>query len=321
MTTAERIKFSSAWMDQILGEAPSRSVSRMLLSREPFAVTDSHLGGTPYVPRDKDLPTNEDGEQLWLCAQINFAQVPPLEGFPREGMLQIFLPDWDMDGGFGLISNEATEQIEWRAVWYDTVDESVTEEECRAKMAVPWEEASKERMLRPPHKFDLEEIAKGNKNLWRAPDVPLKVTFAPVEQEPVFNEDEDDFDGRFQAIAERELPGEDWIDFHPRRMIRGTETEAERAEIDALRLRLEPAGGCKLGGTPLFLQDDPREYDPELEEWSILLLQLDDDSLRLPGLGDMDLYLGGCGTMNFLIRPEDLSRRDVSRVLAQWSCT
>ena len=321
MTNTERIRACREIMDQILGEAPSRPVCRMELSREPFAVTDSHLGGTPYVPRGGEIPTNEDGNQLWLCAQINFAQAPPLEGFPREGMLQIFLPDWDLDGGFGVISGGPTEQLQWRAVWHETVDETVTEEECRAKMSVLWEEASKERMLRPPHKFDLEAIAKGNTNLWRAPDVPLKVRFAPVEQEPIFDEDEDDFDGQFMALAQARLPGEDWKKLHPRRMFSGMETPEEEAEIDALRLRLEPAGGCKLGGTPLFLQDDPREYEEGLEEWSILLLQLDDDSLRLSGLGDMDLYLGGCGTMNFLIRPEDLKKRDFSNVLAQWSCT
>ena len=305
----------------MLGASPSRPVCRMELSREPFAVTDSHLGGTPYVPRGGEIPTSEDGNQLWLCAQINFAQVPPLEGFPREGMLQIFLPDWDLDGGFGLISGRSIEQLEWRAVWHEAVDETVTEEECRAKMAVPWEEATKERMPRPPHKVDLEDITKGNLDLWRAPNVPLKVRFAPVEQEPIFDEDEDDFDGRFAALAEVRLPGMDVKKLHPRRMFSGTETEEERAEIAALRLRLEPAGGCKLGGTPLFLQCDPREYEDGLEEWSILLLQLDDDTLRLSGSWNMELYLGGCGTMNFLIRPEDLKNRDFSNVLAQWSCT
>ena len=35
----------------------------------------------------------------------------------------------------------------------------------------------------------------------------------------------------------------------------------------------------------------------------------------------MDLYLGGFGSLNLLIRAEDLKNRDFSRVLAQWACT
>ena len=36
--------------------------------------------------------------------------------------------------------------------------------------------------------------------------------------------------------------------------------------------------------------------------------------------GDIELSLNG-GTLNFVIRPEDLKKRDFSQVLAQWACT
>ena len=63
------------------------------------------------------------------------------------------------------------------------MDGAVTMEECEAKMAVPWAEASKKNMPRPPHQFDLKEIEDGDIDLWRCPNVPLKVDFLPVEQE------------------------------------------------------------------------------------------------------------------------------------------
>ena len=57
--------------------------------------------------------------------------------------------------------------------------------------------------------------------------------------------------------------------------------------------------------------------------WDTLLFQLDDDASDFPAgdIGDMDLYLGGNGSLNLLIRSEDLKNRDFSRVLAQWACT
>ena len=120
-------------MDQVQRES-LRPVCRLRLSREPFGVTDSHLGGVPYVPREGQIPTDEDGNQLWLCAQINFAQMPHLDGFPDRGIFQLFASDFDADGGFGFYAGNCDEQNGWRAVYYEEVDGTVTEAECAAKM-------------------------------------------------------------------------------------------------------------------------------------------------------------------------------------------
>lgn len=52
---------------------------------------NSKLGGLPYWPQEQPLPRDRDGEALALLIQINFAELPPLEGFPRGGILQLFL--------------------------------------------------------------------------------------------------------------------------------------------------------------------------------------------------------------------------------------
>ena len=90
MTNMEKIQLCQEIVDQIQAES-GRPVCRLHLSREPFGVADSHLGGVPYVPRGGQIPTDGDGNQLWLCAQINFSQMPRLEGFPDKGLLQFFL--------------------------------------------------------------------------------------------------------------------------------------------------------------------------------------------------------------------------------------
>ena len=126
--------------------------------------------------------------------------------------------------------------------------------------------------------------------------------------------------------------------------VRELEGEEKREALDRLEKQTQ-RGGCKIGGHPRYYQCDPREnpYRGMSEEslkqysispeqvrqalaptaWDTLLFQLDDDDCDYPAgdIGDMDLYLGGFGSLNLLIRAEDLKNRDFSRVLAQWACT
>ena len=287
------------------------------------------------------IPTDEDGSQLWLCAQINFAQMPQMEDFPESGILQIFLSDWGIDD-FGLCGEddgEGTPQDDWKIAYYPEVDETVTMEECEAKMAVPWAEASKKNMPRPPHQFDLQEIENGDIDLWRCPNVPLNMTFLPVEQEGVGDE-EYLFGELFAAALKARLPDANPREFMPLY----AEAPEEQEPVDQLEKQMQ-CGGCKIGGHPRYYQSDPREnpyqgmteeslkkynISPEavqkalaLTAWDTLLFQLDDDDCDYPAgdIEDMDLYLGGFGSLNLLIRAEDLKNRDFSRVLAQWACT
>ena len=58
----------------------------------------SKFGGLPYLPKGLEYPKAANGKYLFLLAQINFAEVPPLEGFPTQGILQFFLGDDDSLG-------------------------------------------------------------------------------------------------------------------------------------------------------------------------------------------------------------------------------
>ncbi len=66
-------------------EISKRPVCYLQFSQESFGITDSHLGGIPYLPHDEGVSCGDNGQMLWLCAQINFAQMPSIEGFPKEG--------------------------------------------------------------------------------------------------------------------------------------------------------------------------------------------------------------------------------------------
>ena len=316
MTNLEKIQLCQEIVNQIQ-EQSKRPACYLEFSKEPFGIADSHLGGVPYVPRNGEIPTDEKGSQLWLCAQINFAQMPHLDGFPDRGIFQLFASDFDADGGFGFYAGECEEQSGWKAVYYEEVDSSVSEAECAAKMAVPWEEASKKNMPRPAHKFDLKDIEEGRAELWRIPAHPLKISFRPVVQD-VIGDNDFRFDDLFAAELERRLPGADPEEFMPYEL--RDETDEERETLRRVRDQIE-SGGCKLGGYAYFEQYDIREDDEERAAWDILLFQLRDDFTDFPAgeFPEMDLYLGGFGALNILIRPEDLKNRDFSQVLGYWA--
>lgn len=316
MTNLEKIQLCQEIVNQIQ-EQSKRPACYLEFSKEPFGIADSHLGGVPYVPRNGEIPTDEKGSQLWLCAQINFAQMPHLDGFPDRGIFQLFASDFDADGGFGFYDGECEEQNSWRVVYYEEVDGTVTEAECQAKMAVPWEEASKKNMPRPAHKFDWKDIEEGRADLWRIPAHPLKISFRPVVQD-VIGDNDFRFDDLFAAELERRLPGADPEEFMPYEL--RDETDEERETLRRVRDQIE-SGGCKLGGYAYFEQYDIREDDEERAAWDILLFQLRDDFTDFPAgeFPEMDLYLGGFGALNILIRPEDLKNRDFSQVLGYWA--
>ena len=319
MTNMEKIRLCGEIVDQIQKES-RRPLCRLEYAPEPFAFTGSHLGGTPYLPHDASYPMGADGQPLWLCAQIDFSKMPPLPDFPTQGLLQIYLSDWRYDGGFGLCSGDGLTQDQWRICYWPEIDGTVTEADCRAKMPIPWEEASIENMGRPLNQLDKQSIQYAKKygkkfpgakdlSLWRTPDEPLALTFLPAEAEGVSYTDFR-FEKAFAAALAARLPDADPEDLMPYEL--EGETPAEREALRAIYGKIA-LGGCKIGGYPEFAQDDPRAYGEDRTAWEILLLQLSDD-------GGADLQLNG-GTLNFLIRPQDLRARDFSQVLAQWACT
>ncbi|WP_334079177.1 YwqG family protein [Microbulbifer sp. M83] len=73
------------------------------------------------------------------------------------------------------------------------------------------------------------------------------------------------------------------------------------------------ADGSRIGGYANFTQDDPREGETE-NAWP-LLFQMDSESRE-----GVEILWGDAGVGNFFIRPQDLARRDFSRVWYNWDC-
>ena len=82
---------------------------------------DSKIGGFPYLPKSAAFPTDQDGNQLLFLAQINFSQVPELDGFPSKGLLQFYIND---DEDFGMDYDNLENQDRFRVIYFEELDEN-----------------------------------------------------------------------------------------------------------------------------------------------------------------------------------------------------
>lgn len=304
-----KIQLSQQIVDQIQADH-LRPACYLEFSSEPYGVLDSHFGGVPYVPRDGAIPTGEGGEQLWLCAQINFAQLTPLEGFPDQGIFQLFLSDRCLEREFCSYHCGADQKEKWRVVFHPEPDETVTLEECRAKMEAP--------QSNPLDRSDKRPAGGSRRSSVRwVPKRPMRIHFGPVEPDRVGHRDYH-FDLWCAQELERRLPGADWDSLSPKALTaRNQEDGAALSRLlDQISVR-----GSKLGGYTCFgAQRDIRQKEA-WRPWDTLLFQLDDNVLGYLGEPDPEptRHLTGAGTLNLFIRPEDLQNRDFSCVLGCWS--
>ncbi|SCU77287.1 LAME_0A00496g1_1 [Lachancea meyersii CBS 8951] len=80
-------------------------------------IFDSKFGGNPYFPIDSEYPRDADGFPMKLLAQLNFEQIPHLDGYPTSGILQFYLST--KDGCFGFDYGGKVEHKNYRILFFD----------------------------------------------------------------------------------------------------------------------------------------------------------------------------------------------------------
>ncbi|SDI05012.1 Uncharacterized protein YwqG [Vibrio xiamenensis] len=71
-------------------------------------IWSSKFGGKPYWPKNMSYPETESGNKLILIAQLNFEELPQLEGFPHTGILQFFIAN---NQYYGMDIDRSVEEI------------------------------------------------------------------------------------------------------------------------------------------------------------------------------------------------------------------
>lgn len=250
----------------------------------PLPLTASKFGGLPYWERTNEYPKSENGEPLYLLAQINFADVPHLPDFPERGLLQIFV---QADETWGLDFKDE-KQKNWRIVYHKTISSimAMSEADLRA-MGVKSSSDEKDEGEYLP--FEKEYALSFEKQL----------TF-------VHPNCDDQFDDTVQAIAEElgfpvfDGGALDWF---------------EEDDYNAFCVG-EDYAQHQLGGFPNFTQNDVRRVG------DVLLFQMDSEMGKGEDgkSKSWEILWGDCGIANFFISREDLRNRDFSNVLYNWDC-
>jgi len=240
-------------------------------------IFDSKVGGLPYWDPAKTYPTDSNGKKMYLLAQINFDQDKAESPLPQSGMLQFFIGGEEM---YGLDLDHPTEQKDWRIVYHEKVDASVTAEAVEA-MGIPSNNGD-EGVDSPVFRSCAFRLVK--KETWLTPDNWERFDELTLEVA-------EDLFGETDAESADEVFGED--------------------QYALLEEEYFYSENSQLLGHPFFTQEDVRE---EGSRYNTLLFQLDSETV------DDVVMWGDSGVGNFFINVEDLKNLDFSNVLYNWDC-
>ncbi len=294
-------------LDEIIkridSEMPPKPIIRLIPKPEKTGITDSKFGGVPYLPKDFPYPMRKGRNEdipLKLLVQLNFGELPHIEGFPEKGILQIFCAA-DDDYCIGMNFDNSTVQNGFRVLYHENFD---------------------------PHSFvppvDMPEIDFDEGMFPFKGEYSLKAEIAesiPTADDFFF------YRKLFKYCAE--ACGKDEKNFRTFKEIEDTgfkdvynKTVAERRTVC-----------CCIGGYPAFEQDDPR-FSESMDKFDTLLFQMPSIFFTKDGRAigndehipyketdsENEIMWGDMGIANFFITSEKLKNRDFSEILYYWSC-
>ncbi|MBO0812869.1 MAG: DUF1963 domain-containing protein [Microlunatus sp.] len=236
-------------VQQVLAAA-ARPCSALHIGGPATDPTQSFLTGHPYLPAGCGWPDGEHGPQVFV-AQINFAELDRLPGFPTSGLLQWFV---DPDDCYGLTFDDTAGAAGFSVRWYADLS--------APSLAGPDAPTPTDHLDLVPMEFV----------------GPTAVGFRHASSIPAW--DELPSDVRREAVWERVAMafGENRSEpaFVYDQYIRGGSS-----------VLAEYATGSKIGGYPTFTQQDPRgsgSYPALGSAAAGLLVEL--DSMDVGGWGD-----------------------------------
>ena len=256
-----------------------REVIRIKLSlADELAVTDSKVGGVPYIPKGGALPRSAEGKPLFMLAQINCEQLPENNLYPKKGLLQFWIADTE-DPLYGLDYDDPCSNDFKRVLYFSTIGETLPIDDFISDYTfddnhLPF---NSKKQFALHFKKDTESISLEER----------------AATQLFFEKWNEAFSTQITTIDEffEEVPNDIC------------------EEINASLLK-EPTGH-KIGGYPYFIEYDPRE---ENDPHTLLLLQIDIDNVG----GEEICWGNEGGVANFFISPEDMANCRFDDVLFHW---
>lgn len=253
---------------------------------DDLSLEESKFGGFPFVPLGGAIPTNAEGNQLALLAQINCAQLPENNMYPSDGWLQIWCLEDEM---YGFCS--------------DTIQPETNQKVLYIPAGTQGEPL--ERVVAMYQPYTNEECP-----LWFVDDQGaiwgMRLSFTHGQQGITYS------DGRF-----RDLFLDRWNKRYPEQAVENFYDLPDEIFENMVDSHDGPDCAHQLGGYPYFTQYDPRyEFDSaELAKYTEVLFQIDSQFDT-----KWDLCWGDAGVRNLFISRENLEALDFSDLLYNFDC-
>ena len=249
---------------------------------ENLTIFDSKFGGIPYLPKDFEVPCDSSNhEQFALLAQINCAELPENNLYPKVGILQFWIGRDDL---MGL-------EDDYKVVYFENIDNTITKEEVLTKYK-PLD----------PNNYDQY-----------TPFDPTNAEFGLTFEKGISTITTADY--RFENIIISAIH-----ELYPDEEVARLYSDLDEDVHEYLYTSVKGLKHA-IGGYPNFTQYDPRSYNSEEGEQSpydIMLLQVESECKKD---NDVEIIWGDCGVGNFFISEENLKNRNFEDVLYNWDCS
>ena len=280
------VKAAEAVYDELKAEHHKEVIYIKAEKVDDLSLEESKFGGFPFVPLGGAIPTNAEGNQLALLAQINCAQLPENNMYPSDGWLQIWCLEDEM---YGFCSDTIQPETNQKVLYIP----AGTQGEPRERVVAMYQPYVSEDC---PVWFINEQGA-----IWG-----MRLSFTHGQQGITYS------DGRF-----RDLFLDRWNKRYPEQAVENFYDLPDEIFENMVDSHDGPDCAHQLGGYPYFTQYDPRyEFDSaELAKYTEVLFQIDSQFDT-----KWDLCWGDAGVRNFFISREDLEALDFSDVLYNFDC-
>ncbi len=271
-----------------------------LLDRKEISLTESKVGGLPYIPIGEKAPLyrdryeNNEEKTMALFAQINCEDLEGLENFPKKGLIQIYMP--------GDTEFDVEDENDLKVIYYENIGEHYSEEELkdiykpfhsfyRKEDAYPFGETIERKIgyaLEFSSLYNISEISeeKQKKYLDKVLE-KMKLTLNKKEKEDLFYDiDMIFYDYNYNKYLSKNME-----------------------IIDEEEWKIDSRTHC--GGYPDFYQGyDLREENGTKDKYDIVLFQLGSDL----GNNGWRVLIYDNGFVNFFINSEKLKNKDFSDI-------
>ena len=280
------VKAAEAVYDELKAEHHKEVIYIKAEKADDLSLEESKFGGFPFVPLGGAIPTNAEGSQLALLAQINCAQLPENNMYPSDGWLQIWCLEDEM---YGFCSDTIQPETNQKVLYIPAGTQGEPLERVEA-------------MYQPYVSEDCP--------LWFVDDQGaiwgMRLSFTHGQQGITYS------DGRF-----RDLFLDRWNKRYPEQAVENFYDLPDEIFENMVDSHDGPDCAHQLGGYPYFTQYDPRfEYrSSEATKYTELLFQIDSQFDT-----KWDLCWGDAGVRNLFISRENLEALDFSDLLYNFDC-